>query len=354
MSDRLIIRTTGSTGPSGTATGVVASDVTFTPTGTIAATNAQAAIAEVATDAATALSTHESDTTNVHGIADTGTLVTSSSLTSSLALYVTSAAAPELIRDTIGTALTAGTGITVTPNDAGDTITVATTITQYTDEMARDALGTALTAGSGITITPNDGSDTITIAASSTGGASMGVGYTSRSTYYSHGFPGKWTAAESFAWATGFLIAYPVVIGRACSIDRIGAAVTTAVASSTMWVGIYNSNGTAGAPGTLVSGAVSAELDCSTTGNKETTVSVSLTPGVYWFVSQTGATATHRTRTAASGAAYHALPTSGGDRANYVMYVGRTAAVLPSDLSATTFTTYSDTELPHGVMVRFA
>lgn len=38
-------------------------------------------------------------------------------------------------------------------------------ITQYTDEMARDAIGTALIAGSGIAITPNDGADTITIAA---------------------------------------------------------------------------------------------------------------------------------------------------------------------------------------------
>lgn len=190
--------------------------------------------------------------------------------------------------------------------------------------------------------------------ASSGGGASMGIGYTSRSTYYSHGFPGKWTSVESYNWATGYVIAYPVVVGRSCSIDRIGTAVTTGVASATMWVGIYNPDGTAGAPGTLVSGAVSAELDCSTTGTKETTISVTLSPGVYWFVSQTGATATHKTRTASAGAAYHALPTSAGDRANYVMYTTRTAAVLPSDLSATTFNTYSDTELPHGVMVRFA
>jgi hypothetical protein len=33
-------------------------------------------------------------------------------------------AAPELIRDTIGTALVAGTNVTITVNDAGDTITV--------------------------------------------------------------------------------------------------------------------------------------------------------------------------------------------------------------------------------------
>lgn len=51
-----------------------AEDVTFTPAGTIAATDTQAAVEEVATDAASALSTHAADTTSVHGIADTATL----------------------------------------------------------------------------------------------------------------------------------------------------------------------------------------------------------------------------------------------------------------------------------------
>jgi len=44
----------------------------------------------------------------------------------------------------------------------------------YTDENARDAIATALTAGSGITITPNDGADTITIAATGGGGGTTG------------------------------------------------------------------------------------------------------------------------------------------------------------------------------------
>lgn len=59
-----------------------------------------------------AVAAHSVDTTNVHGIADTATLLTST-------------AAPELIRDTIGTALVAGSNVTITPNDAGDTITIA-------------------------------------------------------------------------------------------------------------------------------------------------------------------------------------------------------------------------------------
>lgn len=78
---------------------------------------------EIASAASAAVTAHEADTTNVHGIADTSALVTTSTLSS----YLLSSAAPELIRDTIGTALTAGSNITITVNDAGDTITIAAT-----------------------------------------------------------------------------------------------------------------------------------------------------------------------------------------------------------------------------------
>lgn len=53
--------------------------------------------------------------------------------------------------------------------------TAATLSTSDIDERARDAVGTALVAGSNITITPNDGADTITIAAS--GGVSSGTSF---------------------------------------------------------------------------------------------------------------------------------------------------------------------------------
>jgi hypothetical protein len=56
-----------------------ASAISFSPAGTIAATDVQAAVAEVASDAASALSTHESDSTSVHGIADTSVLLTTGS-----------------------------------------------------------------------------------------------------------------------------------------------------------------------------------------------------------------------------------------------------------------------------------
>jgi hypothetical protein len=81
---------------------------------------------------------------------------------------LTKAALAELIRDTIGTAATSGTGVTVTVNDGADTITFSVDAAVI-NELARDAVGTALTAGSGVTITPNDGADTITLAVDATG-----------------------------------------------------------------------------------------------------------------------------------------------------------------------------------------
>jgi hypothetical protein len=73
----------------------------------------------------------------------------------------------EQVRDVIGSALVAGANTTITVNDPGDTITIAST--GYTDEQVRDVIGAALVAGSNVTITVNDPGDTITIAA--TGGS---------------------------------------------------------------------------------------------------------------------------------------------------------------------------------------
>jgi hypothetical protein len=73
----------------------------------------------------------------------------------------------EQTRDTIGTALAEGAGIDITVDDGANTITIASTISQYTDELARDAIGLALAAGNNIDITVDDGGDTITIAVES-------------------------------------------------------------------------------------------------------------------------------------------------------------------------------------------
>jgi hypothetical protein len=85
-----------------------------------------------------------------------------------ITLDLTDPALLEAFRDAVGTMLTAGTGISVTVNDGADTITLASTVDA---EFVRDTMGTALVAGGNVTITPNDGADTITIAAALTGSA---------------------------------------------------------------------------------------------------------------------------------------------------------------------------------------
>lgn len=68
----------------------------------------------------------------------------------------------ERVRDTIGTALVAGAGITITPDDGADTITIAGTVAAYTNEDAQDAVGGILTDTATIDFTYNDVANTIT------------------------------------------------------------------------------------------------------------------------------------------------------------------------------------------------
>lgn len=65
-------------------------------------------------------------------------------------------------RDAIAAALVAGAGVTITVDDALNTITVVIDAT-VVNEFARDALGSALVAGNDIGITVDDALDTITI-----------------------------------------------------------------------------------------------------------------------------------------------------------------------------------------------
>lgn len=66
---------------------------------------------------------------------------------------------PEFVRDTIAAALVAGSNITISVNDALDTITIATTVDA---EYIRDTMGVALQASTGLSIVVNDVANTIT------------------------------------------------------------------------------------------------------------------------------------------------------------------------------------------------
>lgn len=89
--------------------------------------------------------------------------------------------------------------------------------------------------------------------------------------------------------------AYPLVVTKPMTISQILSEVTTAAASTTYRVGIYNSDNSS-YPASLVSGSDTGTFDSATTGVKTGTFgsSITLTPGLYWFVINTNGTPTLR------------------------------------------------------------
>jgi hypothetical protein len=70
----------------------------------------------------------------------------------------------EELQDLIGGMFLDGPGMTVLYDDGVGKILVTCNINQYTDELARDAIAAAATQGTGILITNDDGGDTLTFA----------------------------------------------------------------------------------------------------------------------------------------------------------------------------------------------
>lgn len=70
----------------------------------------------------------------------------------------------EVVRDTIGTALVGTSPVTVTPNDAGDTIGVALDTAVLT-EFVQDAVAAMLTSGTQVSLSYNDAAGTLQITA---------------------------------------------------------------------------------------------------------------------------------------------------------------------------------------------
>lgn len=112
------------------------------------------------------------------------------------------------------------TGIAFSYNDAANRID-ATVSGGYTDEQVRDVMGTALVAGSNVTVTPNDGADTITIAASSAFVTPM-----------AYGAVGDGTTDDSTAVQSAFDSGRPVLIDRTYLVGGLTAASGLAVHGS--------------------------------------------------------------------------------------------------------------------------
>ena len=68
----------------------------------------------------------------------------------------------EAVDDRVAALLIAGAGISLTYNDPSNTLTIASTITQYTDEQAQDAAASLIQNGTGISWSYNDVVNTLT------------------------------------------------------------------------------------------------------------------------------------------------------------------------------------------------
>lgn len=131
--------------------------IDVTPTGSIAATNVQSALAELDTEKATVSHTHAlADITDEGALASKSTVATgdidNDAVTYAKIQNVTDARVLGRAAGTVGDVqeLTAGAGISFA---AGE---VASTITQYTDEAAQDAVGAALLDTTTVNLTYND------------------------------------------------------------------------------------------------------------------------------------------------------------------------------------------------------
>jgi hypothetical protein len=68
----------------------------------------------------------------------------------------------ERVDDRVASLLVEGAGIDIDYNDAANTLTISSSLTQYTDEAAQDAVGSSLTDSPSVDFTYNDAANTIT------------------------------------------------------------------------------------------------------------------------------------------------------------------------------------------------
>lgn len=137
----------------------------------------------------------------------------------------------------------------------------------------------ALVAGSGVTITPNDGTQELTIAATGGGGAS-GIGYVSGAWYSLGGVVNN--SATSSPDAVGNFVAHPIYL-PAGTYDRVGV-MTTAAGSATWRFGLYPNATSTGMPDGEPRIADLGTVDMSATpGLRTATISLTVpTSGIYW------------------------------------------------------------------------
>lgn len=89
------------------------------------------------------------------------------------------------------------------------------------------------------------------------------------------------TGTSSLALTQNLLYASPIWVPRSCTLDKIGAEITTAAASSTLRLGIYADDGNARPGAKLVE--ASATVDGTSQTAQEKDMSLAVAQGLYWL-----------------------------------------------------------------------
>lgn len=209
----------------------------------------------------------------------------------------------------------------------------------YSDEKARDAIGAALVQGTGIAITVNDAGDTITVAA--TGGSAIAppVQPWIAGRYYDATQVIAPGASGGVAFASGFLLMQPIYIPASDTIDRIGIYVNSAAAGgSVARLGIYARSASTGLAGALILDAGTVAID--STGAKEITISQSVSGGDWLYLAYiANGTATIYGWSAAIFTQVYGQDALSNTASNGpAQYVARTYGALPNPFPAGPYT----------------
>ena len=188
-------------------------------------------------------------------------------------------------RTNLGLGTAATTAATAYATAAQGAAADAALPTAAAPELIRDTIATALVAGSNVTITPNDGADTITIAATGGGGSTIVP-------------PGPFTIPPNVgqylpALAYGGHTSFTLVGGRiypclqyahdAVNVDAVGVTVDSGVSGATIELALYTWGG--GITSTLVS--TLGSVDASSAGLKVLTfTALSLAAGPHLVVAR--------------------------------------------------------------------